>query len=114
MPSIKRDNDEARTGDAGGSQNPFPARIPEDHLVSRFFCPAKANQVGLDRNVRNLCGLEHERYRPAHASTTAQDYVIPEILAFRADGGFFGVCFAAMSPTANTLSNPPPPPNHHS
>jgi hypothetical protein len=96
MASIKRDNDEARTGDAGGSQNPFPACVPEDHLVSRFFCPAKANQVGLDRNVRNLCGLEHERYRPAHASTTAQDYVIPEILAFRADGGFFGVCFGAM------------------
>lgn len=96
MVSIKRDNDEARTGDAGGFQNPFPSCVPEDHLVSGLFCPAKANQVGLDRNVRNLRGLEHEGHRPAHASTTAQDYVIPEILAFVADGGFFGVCSGAM------------------
>src|SRR3982074_478496 len=42
MASIKRYNDEARTGDAGGFQNPFPASVPEDHLVSRFLCPAKA------------------------------------------------------------------------
>jgi hypothetical protein len=96
MASIKRYNEEAGTGDAGGFQNPFPASVPEDHLVSRLFRPAKAYQVGLDRNVRGLCGLKHERHQPAHTSTTTQDYVIPEIPAFLADSGFFGVCFDAM------------------
>ena len=96
MASIKRYHDKACTGDAGGFQDPFPACVPENHLVPRFLCPAKAHQIGLDRNVRNLCGLEHEGHQPAHASTTAQDNVIPEILAFRADGGFFGVRLGAM------------------
>jgi hypothetical protein len=96
MASIKRYNDDSRTGDAGGFQNPFPASVPEDHLVSRLFCPAKAYQVGFDRNVRSVCGLKHERHRAAHASTTTQDYVVPEILTFLAYSGFFGIGFDAM------------------
>jgi hypothetical protein len=88
MASIERHNHDARPGDAGGFQNPFPARVPEDNIVSRLFCPAKTYQVGLDRNVRNHCGLEHERHQPTHTSTTTQDYVILETLAFVADSGF--------------------------
>jgi hypothetical protein len=42
MASVERHNDDARTGDAGGLQNPFPDCVPEDHLVSRLFRPAKA------------------------------------------------------------------------
>src|SRR5579872_4112070 len=91
MASIKRCNDEACTGNAGGFQNPFPAGAPENHLVPRLLCPAKAYQIGLDRNVRSLCGLKHEGHQPALVSTTTQDYAISEILTFRADGGFFGV-----------------------
>jgi hypothetical protein len=96
MPSIKRYNNEARTSDAGGFQNPFPASVAEDHLVPRLFRPAKVYQVGFDRNVWSLCGLEHKRNRPAHASAATQDDVIPEILAFLADSGLFGVGFDAM------------------
>src|SRR3981189_3350183 len=96
MASIKRYNDDSRTGDAGGFQNPFPATVPEDHLVSRLFCPAKAYQVGFDRNVKSVCGLKHERPQAAPASTTTQDYVIPEILIFLAYSGFFGIGFDAM------------------
>jgi hypothetical protein len=56
MASIKGYDDEARPGHASGFYNPFAARVPEDHPVSRLFCPAKADQVRLDRNVRSLCG----------------------------------------------------------
>jgi len=63
MASIKRYNDDSRTGDASGFQNPFPASVPEDHLVPRLFCPAKAYQVGFDRNVRSVCGPQ-ARARP--------------------------------------------------
>jgi hypothetical protein len=41
MASITRYNDDARTGDAGGFQNPFPGSVPEDHLVPTFFALRK-------------------------------------------------------------------------
>jgi len=77
-------------------QDAFPACVTKHYLVPRLFCPAKAHQIGLDRNVRHVCGFQHEGHQPTHASATAQDYVIPEILNLRADGGFFGVLLGAM------------------
>jgi hypothetical protein len=106
MTAIKGYDDEARSSDAGSFHNPFAACVAEDDLMSRLFCPAKAHKVGLDRNIRSLCGLEHERNWTAHASAATQNNVIVEILAFLADGSLFGVCFEAMGCSANDFRKP--------
>jgi len=79
----------ARTGDVRRLPDPLRLR-PEDHFVPLF--------LPLRKRIRSNSIASKEPSRPraretpaAHASQTHRINVIPEILAFLADGGFFGV-----------------------